>query len=87
MSCFAKTVKDLINAFKDESEVAINWFSSNKIIVNPDKFKSTILTKNKSDYIPTGFSIGADIVSIEKSVKFYTPTQPFKFQSSYQYYL
>ena len=39
------------------------------MIVNPDKFKSIILTKNKSDDIPTGFSIGTDIVSIEKSVK------------------
>ena len=69
MSCFAKRVKDLINELKEESEVAINWFSSNKMIVNPDKFKSIILTKNKSDDIPTGFSIGTDIVSIEKSVK------------------
>ena len=69
LSCFAKTVKDLINVLKEESEVAINWFSSNKMIVNPDKFKSIILTKNKSDDIPTGFSIGTDIVSIEKSVK------------------
>ena len=47
----------------------MSWFSSNKIIVNPDKFKSIILTKNKSGDIPTGFSIATDIVSIEKSVK------------------
>ena len=65
LSCFAKTVKDLINVLKEESEVAINWLSSNKMIVNPDKFKTIILTKNKSDDISTGFSI----VSIEKSVK------------------
>ena len=29
------------------SEVAISWFSSNKMIVNPDKIKTIILTKNK----------------------------------------
>ena len=69
LSCFAKTVKDLINVLKQESEVVINWFFSNEEIVNLDKFKSIILTKNKSDDIPTGFSIGTDIVSIEKSVK------------------
>ena len=69
LPCFAKTVKHLINVLKEESEVAINRFSSNKMIVNPDKFKSIILTKNKSDDIPTGFSIGTDIVPIEKSVK------------------
>ena len=39
------------------------------MIVNLDKFKSIILTKNKSDDRPTGFSIGADIVSTEKSLK------------------
>ena len=47
LSCFAKTVKDLINVLKEESEVAMNWLSSNKMIVNPDKFKSIILTKKK----------------------------------------
>ena len=69
MSCFAKRVKDLINELKEESEVAINWFSSNKMIVNTDKSKSIILSKNKSDDIPIGFSISRNCVSIEKSVK------------------
>ena len=69
LSCFAKTVKDLINVLKEESEVVINWFSSNEMIVNNDKFKSIILSKNKSDDIPTGFFIGSCIVSIEKPVK------------------
>ena len=69
LSCFDKTVKDLINVLKEESDVAINWFFSNKMIVNRDKFKSIILTKNKSDDTQTGFSIGTDIDSSEKSVK------------------
>ena len=29
LSCFAKTVKDLINVVKEKSEVGINWFFSN----------------------------------------------------------
>ena len=69
MSCFAETVKDLINELKEESEVAINWFSSNEMIVNPEKLKSIILTKNKSGDIPAGLSIGTDIVSTEKSLR------------------
>ena len=40
LSCFVKTVKGLINILKEESEVEINCFSSNKIVVNPDKFRS-----------------------------------------------
>ena len=39
------------------------------MIVNPDKFKSIILTKNKSDRISTEFSLCTIIVPIEKSVK------------------
>ena len=39
------------------------------MIVNTDKFKSIILSKNKSDDIPIGFSISRNCVSIEKSVK------------------
>ena len=39
LSSFTKTVKDLINALKEETQVAINWFSSNNMIVNPHKFK------------------------------------------------
>ena len=70
LPCFTKTVKDLINVLKEVSEVAINWFSSNKTIVNPDKFKSIILTTDKSDDIPTGISICTNIVSIgEKFLK------------------
>ena len=67
--CFTKNSQNLINVLKEESEVAINWFSINKTIVNSDIFKSYISTKNKSDDMPTGFSIGTDIVSLEKSVK------------------
>ena len=58
-----------ITVLKQEAEVVINWFSSNEIIANPNKFKLIILTKNKSGDIPTGISIGTDIVSVEKSVK------------------
>ena len=41
----------------------------NKMIINPDKFKSIILTNIKLDDIPTEFSIGTDIVSIEELQK------------------
>ena len=89
LSCFAKTVKDLINVLKEVSKVAINWFSSNDMIANPDNFKSIILFKSKSDDIPNGFSIGTDIVLHREICKTFRDTlrQPFKFQFSYQYYL
>ena len=58
-----------INVLKQQSEVAINCFSSNEMVVNPNKFKLIILTKNKSDDVPIGISIGTDIVSVKKPVK------------------
>ena len=36
------------------------------VIVNPDKFNSILLIKNKSGDIRTGFSVGTDVVFIEK---------------------
>ena len=36
------------------------------VIVNPNKFSSILLTKNRSGDIRTEFSIGTDIVFIEK---------------------
>ena len=39
------------------------------MIVSPDKFKATVISKMKSDHIPSGFSIGNDSVTIEQSVR------------------
>ena len=39
------------------------------LIVNPHKFKSATLTRNKSGNVPTGFSIVKDIASIDESMK------------------
>ena len=37
LPCLAKTIKDKINRLKEESQVVVNWFSSYKMIVNPEK--------------------------------------------------
>ena len=38
------------------------------MVVNPDKFKAIVMSKNKSDYINFVFSIGNDSVTIEQSI-------------------
>ena len=50
LSVAAKTVTELKNTLESESEVIINWFKNNKMIVNPEKFQAIILDKQKHDY-------------------------------------
>ena len=42
LSSFAKSVKFLVEILMAESHNPIKWFSENKMIANPDKFKSVI---------------------------------------------
>ena len=57
VSSFAKTVSDSIKTLEDESRYAINWFSMNHMIANPDKFKAIILDKQNSDFSNTKISV------------------------------
>ena len=50
LSAAAKTVTELKNTLQSESEVIINWFKNNKMIVNPEKFQAIILDKQKHDH-------------------------------------
>ena len=50
LSATAKTDTELKNTLQSESEVIINWFKNNKMIVNPEKFQAIILDKQKHDY-------------------------------------
>ena len=42
-------VSELIKILESESEVVIDWFKINKMVVNPDKFQAIILDKRKRD--------------------------------------
>ena len=39
LSVWANTISDLINKLQSDSNIAIEWFEMNKMIVNPDKFQ------------------------------------------------
>ena len=51
LSTFATTVSKLIKALESESEVVIDWFMKNKMVVNTDKFQAIILEKCKNKVI------------------------------------
>ena len=50
LSAFATTVSILIKILEFESEVVIDWFEKNKMVVNPDKFQAIIIDKRKTDH-------------------------------------
>ena len=47
-SAFANTVSGLTKILESESEVVIDWFKKNKMVVYSDKFQVIILGKRKS---------------------------------------
>ena len=69
LSSFTKTVSDLMKTLEDESRAAINWFSMNHMIANPDKFKAIILDKQNSDFSNTKISVNNENLEIVPSVK------------------
>ena len=50
LSSFAKTMENLISILESESDLAINWFKDNHMIVNPGKFQAIIIDKHKESY-------------------------------------
>jgi hypothetical protein len=46
ISAHSESIPELLKILETESEVAINWFKSNDMIVNPDKFQAIILNKH-----------------------------------------
>ena len=46
LSGFAETILELIDVLQSGSEIVIDWFKNNKMIVNPDKFQAILLDKS-----------------------------------------
>ena len=49
LSAWGETVSKLIDTLESESNIAIDWFTKNEMIINPDKFLAIILDKKKSN--------------------------------------
>ena len=47
LSAFAETILDLIDILQSRSEIVIDWFKNNKMIVNPDKFQANFIRRKK----------------------------------------
>ena len=49
LSAWGETVSKLIDTLESESNIAIDWFTKNEMIINPDKFQAIVLDKKKSN--------------------------------------
>ena len=54
---------------ESESNIAIDWFETNKMTVNPSKFQSIIIDKKKQDHTKEIFEIGEKVIEASPSVK------------------
>ena len=68
VSSFAKSVTLLVEILMAESQNAIKWFSENKMIANPDKFKSITIQKSSQTSKPKQFLIGNEVAEVALSV-------------------
>ena len=63
---------ELMNTLQNESKIAIDWFESNQMIVNPDKFQVIIFNKErKTDQNEYTLSFGQYTVKSKKIVSHY----------------
>ena len=51
LSAWDETVSKLIDTLASESNIAIDWFTKNEMIVNPGKFQPIIVDRKKSNLI------------------------------------
>ena len=69
LSAWGETVSKLIDTLESESNVAIDWFTKNEIIINPDKFQAIILDKKKSNLTNIPLSIDNQTIESVSSVE------------------
>ena len=64
LSLLAKSVTLLVEILMAKSQNAIKWFSENKMIINPDKFKSILIQKSNQTSKPKQLLIGNQVLEV-----------------------
>ena len=67
LSKAGSSVEPVIADLEHDSQIAIEWFTENKLIANPDKFKA-ILISRKGDLINIPLNINGEIIKSKKDV-------------------
>ena len=69
LSAWANTISDLINKLESDSNIAIEWFKMNKMIVNRHKFQAIVLNKKRSNLTNTNFQVDNQVIKSVSSVE------------------
>ena len=67
-SAVSQTISDLTHLLAFKSNLAIDWFRWNSMIVNPDKFKAIVLTKARQDTSGISINLRDHCITSEESV-------------------
>ena len=70
ISAADNTIEELISALEKESQAVIDWFLSNEMIVNPDKFQAIGATRNNKMKDFYSLNIKKEVINSENCVKF-----------------
>ena len=68
-ACFGKAIQKLTGSLESKCEVALSWFSQNKMIVNSGRFQAIIIDKKKQDHTNEIFKTGSKEIKIASQVK------------------
>ena len=69
LSAWGETVSKLIDTLESESNIAIDWFTKNEMIIKPNKFHAIILDKKKSNLTNTPLTIDNQTIKSVPSVE------------------
>ena len=70
LSAWEETVSKLIDKLEWESNIAIDWFTKNEMIINPDKFQAIIVDRKKSSLTNIPLTIDNQTIKSVPSVEF-----------------
>ena len=57
LSAWWETVSKLIDTLQSESNISIDWFTKNEIIINSDEFQAIVLHRKTSNLTSIPFTI------------------------------
>ena len=69
LSAWKETLSKLIDTFESESNIAIDWFTKNEMIIIPDKFQAIIFDKKKSNFAKFPLTIDNQTIKSVPSVE------------------
>ena len=68
ISAVSETIPELVDLLTTKSNLAIDWFNTNSMIVNPDKFKAIVFTKSRQDTSGIPINLKEHCITSENTV-------------------